>query len=410
MKPRILQLIDSFDEGGSERQAIQLTRLLHESGKYDVALASLKPSGALRGDVEELGLGSIRSYPLTSFYDRNALRQLRSFMRHLQAEKIELLHTHDFYTNIFGMAAGRLAGVKVRIASCRETGGMRSSAQLKAQRVAYALAHKVMTNSEAVCRRLLEEGVAAEKIVVIHNGPELARVHSPGEMARAQALEALGIREPASTIQHFVTIVANMRHDVKNHPMFLRAAQQITESVPNVGFLLAGEGELRDELQQLASDLGIEAKTFFLGRCHALAHLLQVSDVCVLSSKAEGFSNSILEYMAAGRPVVATDVGGAREVIVEGETGHLVPSGDDRLMAERIVALLLNPGKARQMGDKGKQVIEEKFSARALLQKTAALYDTLLQQKQKVGVVSDIEAEPVGAGTGLRMQSGTNHQ
>src|SRR6476619_439707 len=155
MKPRILQLVDSFDEGGSERQALQLTRLLHNSGRYQVWLACLKSDGVLRSQVADLDLGEIPCYPLTSFYDANALRQLRRLVHDLRRLKIDVLHTHDFYTNIFGVVAGFVAGVPVRIASRRETSGMRSRAQQQTQRVAYVLAHQIVANSAAVQRKLI---------------------------------------------------------------------------------------------------------------------------------------------------------------------------------------------------------------------------------------------------------------
>src|SRR6266566_5273337 len=109
-------------------QALELTRLLHGSGKYELYLASLKADGVLRSSIAGLNLGEVSSYPLKRFYDRNAVIQLRRFVHHLRSSRIDVLHTHDFYTNIFGMTAGFLAGVTVRIASCRETGGMRSAA------------------------------------------------------------------------------------------------------------------------------------------------------------------------------------------------------------------------------------------------------------------------------------------
>lgn len=378
MKPRILQLVDSFDEGGSERQALQLTRLLKDHDQFEVCLASLKPGGILRGDAEKLGLGEIPSFPLTSFYDRNAITQLRKFIQHLRRMKIGLLHTHDFYTNIFGMTAGFLAGVGVRIASRRETNGMRSPAQMKTQRAAYALAHRIIANSESVRRTLIEEGVSQKKIAVIHNGLKVERVSTRAGLSREEALKALGVSGELDVARRYVTIVANMRHEVKDYPMFLRAAQRVSKVMPDVGFLLAGEGELQETIKQLAKELDISHKTFLIGRCENVADLLWCSDVCVLSSKAEGFSNSILEYMAAERPVVATDVGGAREAIVEGKTGHTVPSGDDRLMAERIISLLRDPARARRMGVLGRRIVEEKFSSTSLLQNTEALYERLL--------------------------------
>jgi L-malate glycosyltransferase len=370
VKPAVLQLIDSFNQGGSERQALQLTRLLAESGRFKVHLACLSPEGFLRDSINDLDLGEIPSFPLSSFYDRNAVRQLRRFVRWLKSSRIDILHTHDFYTNVFGMAGGALARLPVRIASMRETAGMRSSAQKQVQRVAYSLAHHIVGNSNAVREKLIGDGVAPEKVSVIYNGLDVRRLATT--LSRAELLSMFGLPE-----RRFITIVANMRHEVKDYPMFLRAARRVKGAVSDAAFLLAGEGELSDSLRVMAKDLGINDSTFFLGRCEKVAELLAVSEICVLSSKAEGFSNSILEYMAAGRPVVVTEVGGAREVVAEGETGYLVPSGDDAMMAERLIALLRDLERARAMGAKGKRVVEEKFSCAAQLARTESLYDRL---------------------------------
>jgi len=143
-------------------------------------------------------------------------------------------------------------------------------------------------------------------------------------------------------------------------------------------FIVVGDGPLKGETSALANRLGLGTDVFFTGRCEQVADLLAISDVCVLSSMAEGFSNSILEYMGAGRPVVATNVGGAREAIIEGVTGHLAPPGDYEMMAARITELLRNPERARSMGRRGRQVVEEKFSPAAQLAKTEQLYDRLL--------------------------------
>jgi len=389
VKPRILQLVDSFNEGGSERQALQLTRLLRDCGRYELFLATLNPTGTLRSEAELL-TSEIPSYPLSSFYNRNAGVQLGNFVRYLRDNKIDLIHTHDFYTSIFGMMAGLLAGVRVRIASRRETNGMRSRGQLLIQRIAYALAHQIVANSEAVRVKLIDEGISEKRITVIHNGVEMRRLQTSVPTSREHSLHALNLAE-GGRFHAFVTIIANMRHEVKDYPMFLRAAQLVKQSLPETGFLLAGEGDLRLSIRALAAELGLDENVFFLGQCKNISDLLNVSDVCVLSSKAEGFSNSIIEYMAAGRPVVATNVGGAGEAIVEGETGYLVNSGDYAAMAQRIVSLLQKPESARAMGEKGKQRVEQNFSSRALLQNTVALYDNLLRsehQQQQSGVLA----------------------
>jgi hypothetical protein len=130
--------------------------------------------------------------------------------------------------------------------------------------------------------------------------------------------------------------------------------------------------------EQLAAELGVKESCLFTGRCASVPDLLAASDVCLLTSQAEGFSNSILEYMAAGCAGVATNVGGASEAIVEGETGHLVSSGDDAAMAARIVDLLRNPERRVQMGHNGRRVVEERFSLQSRLSNTSALYQRML--------------------------------
>ena len=381
MKHNVLQLIGSFHQGGSERQAVQLTRLLIESGRYNVFVATLERDGVLLDEINRAGIYDIPEYRLTSFYDLNAARQLRLFTKFLIDHKIDLVHAHDFYTNIFGMAGAACARVPVRIASRRES-AVRPAKQRFVERWAYRAAHAVVANCEHVRQELIKEGVPARKIRTLYNGLDQARVELPQDFSKREMLAALGL--PASG--RFVTIIANMRAHVrhpepaclKDHPTFLRAAQRVHQIIPDAAFIIAGEGELKDVTQELATTLGIRDRTFFVGRCENVGALLSISDVCVLSSRAEGFSNSIIEYMAAARPVVATDVGGAREVIVHGQTGYLVPAGDSEQMADHTISLLLDPEKARLMGERGKLLVRDQFSSDRQLQNTEHLYSELL--------------------------------
>lgn len=352
---------------------MQLTRLLARDGRFDVRLACLNDEGVLRKEVEEIGFTDIPEFCLTSFFNVNFLRQVRNCAKFITENKIDVVHTHDFYTNIFGMAAARLARVKVRLASKRETGSMRSAKQKLIEKQAFRAARGIVVNAEAVKNYLIGEGVAAGKIQTIYNGLDLERLR-PADLTRAEIREMLGL--PAN--KRFITLVANLRHEVKNQPMFLRAAQGVSEKIEDAGFVLAGEGQLMEGLKSLAQELGILSKCFFIGRCERVAELLSVSEIGVLSSFNEGFSNSILEYMAAGLPVVATDVGGAREAVVENETGFLVASDDDRAMTEKLIGLLENPKKAAEMGARGRLRIEENFSCAAQLENTITLYRRLL--------------------------------
>lgn len=377
MKKRVLQFIGSFHQGGTERQAVSLTRLLKNEDSFEVFAATLNNEGVLRTEIDKAGLPEIPEFPLTSFFNANFVRQLRRCAKYLRDNRINIVHTHDFYTNVFGMAAATLAGVRVCIASKRETGGMRSSPQKFVERVAFGRARGIVANSAAVRDDLIGRAISSAKIHIIYNGIDLERFVVADD--RAAVCSRFGL--PTEGSIRFVTMVANLRHKVKNIPMLLRAAKRVTESHADVHFVIAGEGELEAELKELARSLGVADNVRFIGRCTDVPALLSISSVCVLTSTAEGFSNSILEYMAAGKPVVATNVGGAAEAIIEGETGLLVTSDDDIAMANCLIELLEDESKASGFGANGKRIAGEKFSQEAQLQKTIELYDSLLKQK-----------------------------
>ena len=378
-QPQVLLLLNSFEVGGAEGQLVLLARLLRDSGRYGVHLGCLGRRGRLLEEAEQLGLGPIPEFPLTSFYDRNMATQLRRFTTFLRERNISVVHTDGFYTNVFGILGAKLARVPARIAFRGSVGGWFTSKQELIERTAYRMASVVHANSEAVREFLIEQGVPAKKIEVVYNGLDLSRVTPAPEVSRLQARAMFGL--PADNDRSLVTIVANMRNEVKNYPMFLRAAQSVHDAIPEAMFALAGEGELMGQLRTLAGTLEVDRHAYFLGRCDRVAELLYASDVCVLSSKGEGFSNSILEYMGAARPVVATEVGGAREAIIEGETGYLVKSDDDETMAARIISLLRDHKRARALGERGRQVVIQKFSSEAQLAATERLYDQVLARR-----------------------------
>jgi len=375
MALRLLHLIDSFHQGGTERQAVQLVRLLYETGRYGVHVAVLNGDGILRGEVDRLGIGPIEEFRLEGFHRPSTAWQLQRFVGLLRRLKIDLLHTHDFYTNIFGMAGGAAAGVRMRVASRREIDVGRTRAQRFVERRAFTAAHALVVNAEAIKRDLTRNGVPSRKIHTIYNGVDASRVQVAPATGRAEALGALGVAAPDDCL--FVTILANLRLPIKDHPTFLRAARLVRQAVPQARFIIAGEGELLEPMRRLGAELGLSADVFFTGPCRMVPELLSVSDVCVLSSMSEGFPNVIVEYMTAGRPVVSTDVGGAGEAIIDGSTGFLVAPGDFERMADRIIRLLPDAPQRKRMGWLGRTIALEKFSLRSQLERTEALYEKL---------------------------------
>lgn len=371
-----MHLINSLRRGGSEGQAVQLVRLLREHGGFDVTLACLDVDGPLRHEHGG-GPAELLEYPLTSLHDRNTARQLRRFASDLKRRDVRIVHTHDVYSNIFGLPAARLAGVPARIASRRDTGGVGTRSRRRVEGMLYRLADRVVTNAEAVGRDLAAQGVAPAKIVTIQNAVDFDRVKP--KLARAEALELFEL--PAD--RRFVVMIANLSHDVKDHPTFLRAAQRVKRAVPASAFVVAGRGPLAPQMQALAESLGIHDDVSFIGSCTEVGDLLALAEVCVLSSTAEGLSNAVLEYMAAGRPVVSTDVGGIREAVVDGETGYLVGVRDDPALAERVISLLEDPETARLMGERGRSRARDHFSCRLLLERTVCLYESVLDEVQR---------------------------
>jgi glycosyltransferase involved in cell wall biosynthesis len=374
MRKKVLQFIGSFNQGGSERQAVQLSRLLQSDGEFEVVIATLDKTGPLLDEIRNPAISEIREYKLNSFFSLAFLRQLNSCRKFLRANKIDIVHTHDFYTNVFGIFAARLAGVPVRIASKREITGFRTRQQERLERTAYRFANVVTVNANAVAKYLIAAGVKSNKIHLIYNGLDLERL-KPKINARAKICETLGIPEE----KRYVTLVANVHHRVKNQAMLLRCAQVLKKEFPEVHFVFAGEGERIVLLKDLAEKLGVDDVCHFIGRCRIVPELLATSEVCVLTSYSEGFSNSILEYMAAGKPVVATDVGGASECIEDAKSGFLVPSDDAQAMADKLRILLSDTQMAERFGAVGREIVEGRFSTEIQLQQAKQVYRNLLE-------------------------------
>ena len=381
----VLFVVNSFHPGGTERQAVELARQLSETGRFCVRLATLNSDGALARLVGELEIGAVPEYPLRSFYDVQMVQQLARCAMFIRRHRIHIVHTHGFYPNVFGLFAATLARAPIRIASKYETVGCRTTWQRRTERMAFRFAHAIVANCQAVGRQLVGEGVPARRVVTIHRGIEPGRV-TPQTRERAEALAMLGL--PPRPRCKYVTLVANMRLPVKDHATFLRAARRVRGAVADARFLIAGDGDLVSEMQAFAASLGLDRDVVFLGHIDRIAELLFVSDVCVLSSIGEGFPNAILEYMMAGCPVVATDVGGIAEAVEHGRTGLLVAARDDRALADGIIALLEHPERARDMAASARAVVLESFSAARQLEQTVSLYESALRRGRPSGASS----------------------
>jgi len=378
-KPRVLHLITSFEVGGTERQAVELLKRI-DRRRFDVSLATLRLEGPLYQEVAPI-LPRVPQFPLTSFYNANAAKQLMRLCGWMIRERADILHAHDFYAGLLGAAAARLAHVRV-IACQRHMRLSDRRAHEWGTRLTHRLAHRVLVNSEAIRDHILAGGhIAPEKIVVIHNGLSAAVERSILESGgrakrRAALLRELNLDEGAKLIG----LVARLQ-PVKGHRYFIEAAGRIAAVEPKAHFLLVGDGALRREIEEQAARLGVSDRVHLLGDRNDADLVPAGFDIAVLASLHEGLPNAVMEAMAAGAPVVATAVGGTTELIIDGATGFLVPPADADAMAQRILDALRNPEWSAQMAAQGRRRALSQFGMRRMVESVERLYDEMEEER-----------------------------
>jgi glycosyltransferase involved in cell wall biosynthesis len=358
VQPRIplAIVLTSFDPGGTERQMTELIRRL-DTSRFEVHVACFRRSGQWLPRVERAA-ASVSEFPLRSFRHRSTLTQLIRFVRWCRTHRIAVLQACDFYANVFGLIGGTLARVPLRIASRRDILlPQRTSGQRRLQRLVYRLAHRVVANSEAAADQLRQEGVPDPALIVVPNGIDLAR-YEPA---------------PLRTEPRIVTTVANLRGE-KGHDVLLRAAAIVTAQAPEVRFRIVGDGPMRSRLSSIAVELGIAHVVEFLGHQEDVPEVLRDSDVFVLPSRTEAFPNALVEAMAAGLPVVASDTGGIPELVTHDRNGLLVPVGDHTLMAAAILSVLRDRSRAGALASAARQTIEARYSFHRMVQSFESLY------------------------------------
>lgn len=368
---RIAFALDSFEIGGTELNAVRLAERL-DRDRFDLRFACLTDRGPLLERVRAHGV-PVERFPIPSLVGVGALRSGWHLAAWLRRERIQILHAHDIYSNIFAVPWGRLAGVPAVIASRRWWTETIRPEHSWLNRMGYRLAHRVLANSEAVGSLVVAEGVPREKVFVVPNFVEEAAFQPPPPGWVEEQRAALGLRAE----DRVVGIIANF-HAIKDHATLLRALAALGATHPRVKLVLVGDGSEGAPLRALAEALGVADRVVFAGRRPQSPTLHWLFDVSVLSSRGEGFPNSVVEAMAAGRPVVATRVGGIPDAVADEETGILVSPGDPAAMAGAIGRLLSEPALAGRMGERGALRARERFHGDAVLQVLERRYREML--------------------------------
>lgn len=373
--PRIAYLIDSLGMGGAER--VLLSTLQHlDRGRFEpqVCVLQERDGNPLAAEVRKLGI-RVDMVPVGRLRDPRALVRV---VRHLRSSGAELVHSQLEFSNTLGGAAARILGIP-----CVSTlhtfddppSGTRDAWRTRLMWASMRHLHaRVIAVSEAVRIHHMEHGrLPADKVVTIYNGVDVEAFERSDPSRRLSLRDGLGIAPEAAVIAS----VAVLR-EAKGLQYLIDAMSRIHETVPAAKLLIVGEGEFGPALLRQAAGLGLEGHVVFTGMRADVADLLAMSDLFVLPTLGDVLPTVVAEAMAAGLPVVASNVGGLPEMVDDGRTGILVPPSDAGRLADACSRLLLEPQLAESMGRAGRDFVKERFDIRGQSARLGSLYAALL--------------------------------
>jgi glycosyltransferase involved in cell wall biosynthesis len=372
---KLLQMLTNFHIGGTERQVANLA-LGIDSSRFDLHLACLRHSGELLAELETLRVPR-SEFRIGRLYSPKTIWQGIRLAHYVRRNLIQIVHSYGFYPNVFTVPVARMAGASIVVASIRNTVDLLTPMQRRLQKLVCRLADCILVNADAIRENLIEQGYDRSKIVVIRNGITMEKFR---EARRGAVIrEELGF--PASA--RLVGVFSRLNR-MKGIEYFLDAARVVAERFPDVCFLVVGDGAIKGELEEQARRLGLAQRIVFTGFRSDVPDLLMEAAISVLPSLSEGTSNTLLESMAAGIPVVATRVGGNPEVIEDGVSGLLVPPRDSTALAAVIGRLLEDEELALGLGQAGIRRVAELFSIEGSIDQTEHLYQRLVEAKGHV--------------------------
>lgn len=369
----VLHVIGTLQLGGAENQVATLVPFL-SNGRYTVHVCCLHREGVHADVLRARGINVI-SLNMRLRYWPIAVYKLYRLIKQLQ---IQIVHTHLYGSGIWGRSVGKLADVPVIMSTEQGMTLWKKRHHLIIEGFVNRFTDKIIAVSEDIRqRRITYENVPPEKIVVIPNAVDIRKFHKTNgsEQIRAQ----LGLSTSSIVVGTVARLVPPKRLDY-----FLEAARIVCEVMPRVHFLIVGDGPLRSELEDRARQLGLLSNSVqFLGSRQDVAELLAALDIFVLSSEREGLPVSMLEAMAASKPIIVTSVGGIPEVIQNGYNGILVSPHNPSALANAIMDLIENNATREAIAQQGYQTVNTRFSAMAVSRQIASLYDNLLAKKNK---------------------------
>ncbi|MFH0764087.1 MAG: glycosyltransferase [Candidatus Omnitrophota bacterium] len=371
-KVNLFILADTLEVyGGAERHVLDLVKNLDKE-KYNLFVSSLIPGGELLKEIISNG-ACVRLFPVKRIYSLSGIIRGFEFRSFLKKNKIDILMTVHFGSDVWGTIFGRLAGVPFIISNRRDIGFWKKTRHKIAYRVIDRWVDKIIVNSDSGRNAIMkDEGAAPAKINVIHGAVDILNFKPDKE--RSEIRKSLGIGESEIS----VCAIGNF-NPIKGHTYLVEAFEHIAGEFPNARLLLVGDGPLMDNLQSMAHSRLLDKKVTFLGARTDIPDILSASDICVLPSLSEGLSNALMEYMTAGKPIVATKVGGNPELIENGVTGILIEPANPADLGNAIADLIKNKEKRSFLARNAREKAEKELSMPSLINR----YDSVLSGNRK---------------------------
>lgn len=370
-KGRILLLVTGLDRGGAETQVVHLATRL-KARDWDVRIITMLCPLAYEAELQSAGVPLLRLGMKRGVPDPRALWHL---IRILRRERPQIVHSHMVHANLLARLARPLARVPILVCTAHSIieGGRRCE---WACRLTDFLCDLTTQVSRAGLERYVQVGAAPRhKIRFIPNGVDTDQFR-PNPEARMRLRHELGLDSA------FAWLAVGRLAEAKDYPSMLQAFARILRVRGDTVLLIAGQGSLREETEGLARELGIASQVRFLGVRKDIPELMNAADAYVMSSAWEGMPMVLLEAGAVGLPVVATDVGGNREVVMAEESGFLVPPRDPAALARAMLRLMDVPEGTRwRMGEAGRRHVEANYALERVVDQWEALYKELLSRK-----------------------------
>jgi len=364
-RPRVCLAVGQLGLGGLERQVYLLAGGLSRVS-FDVTVLSMSRGGEWAAHLRR---ANIRVVELDR-RGRLDWRRLAAMHRVFRSLRPHIVYSFNYETSAYARLAGLLAGVPLLVAG--ERGIYMSRVRTAVERVLIRFTECVVCNAESIRRDLVERvGLPERKVITIRNGVVVPPAVTPEE--RRAIRDRLGVREN----EVVAGTIARLESD-KNLPLLIGVAARLRDAPVRLRFIVAGGGTDEDSLRTLIRERGLEDHVTLLGLREDARSLLAGFDLFVLTSRTEGLPNTVMEAMASGLPCVSTDVGGCRELIESGVTGYVVPLGDERALADRILEMAVNADARVVLGQAGRRRIVESYSVERLVSDIERLFRGLL--------------------------------